>query len=892
MAWYHRFLNAARSDRLSKDIDRELSFHIAERADDLKAGGMPAEEAKREARRRFGNRAAMRERSRDADLFAWFSSTLVDIRYATRALVASPGFSIVAILSLAFGIGANTAIFSLTNALLLKSLPVSHPEELVHVYMDTVTNTGFTYPLWEQIERQTAAYARSVAHATSTFNLASGGQERRVLGAWVSGSLFPVLGVQSVAGRLFSPADDQRGCPGTAVVSEGFAAREYGGAAQAVGKLLSLNGHPFEVIGVSDGRFFGLEAGRTSAVFAPLCAQAILLSPKILDARTRWYIDIVLRPNAGVSRAQINAQLAGISAGVFAATLPSNVSSGDQRDYLKVKLGSEPAGTGLSDLRGRYRLALYTLMAIVAIVLLVACANIANLLLARAAARSREIAIRMAMGAGRGRLVRQLLTESALLAVAGAAAGIGFAQWASRLIVRFLSTAGRPVFLDLSLDGRMLGFTIAVAAATVMIFGLVPAWRATRVDPQSAMKTGGRGVVGGDTRHRLGRSLVVAQVALSLALVAGSGLLLGSFRKLLTLDPGFKRDGVTVVTMKFHNANYKPDALLGAKRDVLTRLRALPGVSSASASMLTPISNAAWNEIVAVPGYSPGKQADSIAFMNQVSTDYFGTLGTAIVAGRDVSERDIDQRRSVALINETMARHFFGASSPLGRTFQVADGDTLKAPVEVIGVVRDAKYQRLDEKTLPTAYVPLGEGDTEGSEMQFEIRSGASLATLVPAVRAIAAGINPAITLDVTTLEDQVSASLARPRLLATLSAFFGGLALLLAVIGLYGTMSYSVNRRRNEIGIRIALGAAKSQVMRMIAGEAAVLIVFGIALGGALAVAATRLVRTLLFGLTPTDPATFAYSALALGVVAMAAALIPAVPASREDPMSALRGE
>ncbi|MFI5233812.1 MAG: ABC transporter permease, partial [Gemmatimonadales bacterium] len=749
-----------------------------------------------------------------------------------------------------------------------------------------------TYPLWEQIRDQTAGYAASGAHATTSFNLANGGEERRVLGAWVSGSLFPLLGVQPVAGRLFSAADDQRGCAATAVVSEGFADREYGGAPQAVGKLLSLNGHPFQVIGVSDGRFFGLQVGRTSSIYAPLCAQAILVGPKVLDARSRWYLDLVLRPNANVSPAQVNARLAGISAGVFAATVPANFSAGDQRDYLKVKLSSEPAGTGFSDLRRRYRPALYTLMAIVAIVLLVACANIANLLLARAAARSREIAIRMAMGAGRGRLVRQLLTESALLALTGAAAGIVFAQWASRLIVGFLSTAGRPVFLDLSLDGRMLGFTIAVAVATVMLFGLVPAWHATRVDPQHAMKSGGRGVVGGDTRHRLGRSLVVAQVALSLALVAGSGLLLGSFRKLLALDPGFKRDGVTIVSMKFANAHYKPEALLGAKRDVLTRLRALPGVSLASASMLTPIGNVSWNEIVAVPGYAPSKQTDSIAYMNQVSANYFGTMGTPIVAGRDVSEADIDQRRQVALINETMAHQFFGTGSPLGRTFQVADGDTLKRPVEVIGIVRDAKYQRLDEKTLPTAYVPMGEGDTEGSEMQFEIRSGAALVTLAPAVRAVAAGINPAISLDVTTLDEQVTASLGRPRLLATLSAFFGALALLLAVIGLYGTMSYSVNRRRNEIGIRMALGAAKVQVMRMIAGEAAALIAAGIFFGGALALATTRLVRTLLFGLTPTDPATFAYSALALAAVAMAAALIPAVRASREDPMSALRGE
>jgi predicted permease len=726
----------------------------------------------------------------------------------------------------------------------------------------------------------------------SSFNLAQGGVEQRENGAWVSGGFFGTLGVRPEAGRLISERDDVRGCAATAVVSSGFAQRQFGSAERAVGKSLSLNGQPFAVIGVSDAHFFGLEVGRASSIFVPLCAQALLYGPKILDQRARWYIDILLRPLNGLTLAQVNARLASMAPGTFAATLPTFFSAGDQRGYLKQTLVAEPSATGLSDLRSNYRLALFTLLAVTAVVLLVACANIANLLLARAAAREREMAIRLAMGAGRLRLLRQLLTESLLLAGTGAVAGIAFALWASRLLVGFLSTSGRPVFLDLSLDGRLLAFTISVAVGTVALFGLVPALRATRIDPQTAMKAGGRGVIGGDARHRLGRSLVVAQVALSLALVAASGLLLGSFRKLATLDAGFRRDGVLLVTMKFQNAKYKPEALLPVQRDMLARLRALPGVASASASALTPIGNMSWNEIAAVPGYSPASQKDSVVYMNQVSEAYFATLGTHMVAGRDVSAADIEQHRPVALVNETMAHRFFGNADPVGRTFRLESGDTLTSPWEIIGIVGDAKYQHLNEKTFPTAYLPSGQGDFRSDILQYELRSSAALATLVPFVRALAQSVNPAISMEITTFDAQVSASLVRPRMLATLSAFFGGLALLLAVIGLYGTMSYNVTRRRNEIGIRMALGAGHARVMRMVVGEAAELIVLGILCGGLLAFATTRLVKALLYGVTPTDPATFTWSAVALGSVAMLAAMFPAVRASRQDPMDALREE
>jgi len=894
MAWYHRLLNGFRAERAARDIDREMAFHLAERADELQASGMPSRDAMLEARRRFGNRAILGAQAREIDIADWVASTLADTRYALRALRANPGFTCVAILSLAFGIGINTAIFSLTDALLLKTLPVSHPEQLLHVYMDSVGNDDvFTYPLWEQIRDQSAGWAGAIAHATTSFDLANGGVERRVDGAWVNGDFFTVLGVRPVAGRLFSRLDDQRGCAPSAVVSEAFADRELGGAAHAVGATLSLNGHPFPIIGVSDGRFLDIEIGRAANVFVPLCAQAIINArgPAILDARSRWYLDLFLRPQPGVSRAQVAARLATIAPRVFAATVPANFSTADQKEYLAQRLGVVPAATGLSDMRATYRLALVTLLSIVVVVLIVACMNLANLLLARAAARRREIAIRLAIGASRARLLRQLLTESLLLAGAGTAAGVVFARWASRLLVGFLSTTNTPVSFDLSPDWRVLTFTIVIAAASVALFGILPALHATRVDAQSAIRVGGRGVTG-DTRRRLGSALVVGQVALSLALLSSAGLLLGSFRKLLTVDMGFRHSGVVIAQMDFRSAHYAPDALLRVNRDLLARLRAAPGVASASASWNVPISDAAWDEWVAIDGDAPGKGPHAVAYMNSVSEGYFATLGTALLRGRDITAADIDQGRRVAVVNQTMALRFFKTDDPVGRTFRLQAGDTLTPPWEVVGVVHDATYRTLSEATLPTAYLPLGEGGVGLDVTMFALTGTSDAGALFSIARAASAAVNPAISLRVTTFDQRLSDSLARPRLLALLSTFFGALALLLAVIGLYGTMSYNIARRSNEIGIRMALGAAKGQVLRAVARDAAILIAIGIAVGAGLAVASTRFVRTLLYGLSPTDPSTFAAASLLLGLVAMAAALVPAVRASRVNPVDALREE
>ena len=892
MSWISRLTNVFRPDRLSNELDRELEFHIAERTAALVNAGMTPAEAAREARRRFGNRTAMKEKAHDVSVLAWLESLGADIRYAMRGLRATPGFTLVAILSLALGIGANTAIFSLANALVFKTLPVRDPGSSWRwrrrrmASTTSRTRSGSRSATGPISSREGSRTAPSVSTSRTAV------RSSKVPGAWVSGDFFSVLGVHAVAGRALLRADDVRGCAPTAVVSAGFAQRTFGSADSSVGKSISLNGHPFTIVGAIDPDFFGIEVGRTVDVYAPLCTQAILFTPDILDHRSRWFLNIAGRPPEGVSPAQMGARLAAASPAIFEATVPPRFPAADQVEYRKIKLAAKPAASGFSEARDRYRGALFTLMAVVGVVLLIACANIANLLLARATAREREIAIRLAIGAGRGRVVRQLLTESLVLALLGAGLGLMFARWASGLLIQFISSSRRPLWLDLSLDLRVLAFAAGAAALTAVLFGLVPAWRATRVDPQTSLKAGGRGVVRGDGRHRLGKVLVVAQVSLSLALVAAAGLLVNSFRRLNTFDSGFKREGVLVVGMEFANSGYTGEPLEQVKSDILRRARGMPGVTAASTALLTPMGSMSWNDFVVVPGVTPRTQKDSLAFFNAVSDGYFTTLGTALLAGRDLSADDIAQKRRVAVVNETFAKRWFASGNPIGRTFQTPSGDTLKPPIEVVGVVRDTKYQRIDETNFAIAYLPHGVNEPSDSYVQLVLRTGGAPSALVPAVRALAADVNSRISLDITTLDAQVDASLARPRLLATLSGFMGALALVLAVIGLYGMMSYDVERRRNEIGIRKALGAPVPLLWRMVAGEASRLIGAGVVIGALIALASTRLISSFLFGLTATDPATFIFAAVVLAASGMLAASLPAWRAARLDPMEALREE
>jgi putative ABC transport system permease protein len=893
MAWYHRLFNLTRTDALSRDLDREMEFHLAERADALMAEGLSEDDARREARRRFGHVQQQKEQTRDADIAIWLESLAADVRYAWRSLKLSPGFTLVAVLSIGLGVGANTAIFSLINAVMLRSLPVPHAEELVKIARGE-GGAEFTNPLWEQIrDHQDAVDA--FAYSATSFNLARGGEARRVDGSWVTGSYFPVLGARPLAGRLLVRSDDRRGCAALAVVSPGFASREYGAPDGALGQSVSLDGHPFEIVGVTEPSFFGVDVGSRIDVFVPLCAMTIVSgNPTVLDEPLNWYLQLMGRPRNHYPLQQVNARLAAASPGINLGAIPAELPDIPhfKEDWVKTPISALPAATGYSSVRTRYSEALFALMVVVSVVLLIACANVAHLLLARAATRQREMALRLALGAGRGRLIRQLLTESLLLALLGSALGVLFARWAGGFLVQLLYNPTNHVWLELGLDLRVLGYTIAVAVLTGVLFGLVPAWRATRVAPQSSLQAHGRGASSGQNRFAITKGLVVGQVALSLLLLVAAGLLLRSFEKLTAINPGFERSGVLLVTMDVANAGYPDSQRMEAYRQILERLRAIPGVRSASASRITPISGSGWNGDVVADGFVPKNQRDGIVWFNGVTDDFFATMGTKRIAGRDFTSGDVAQGAPVAIVNASMAKKVWGDANPVGKQFRHRGGDGMSPLIEVVGVVEDAKYRSLRDTQTATVYVPLVQAPHWGSSMNFALRTDGEPNALQPAVRSVAREMSPAISLDFVTLSQQVAFSLARPRLLATLSAFFGALALLLAMMGLYGTVAYSVARRQNEIGIRLALGATSSRVVRMVLGEVSKLTIVGTVLGVVLAISSTRFLNSFLYGLTATDPATLALSVMALAAVAIAAGALPAWRAARLDPMEALREE
>ena len=887
MAWYHRLFNVARSERVSRDIEREMEFHIAEKADALRAEGLSDEHALREARRRFGNRGIQAERTRDADILGWLDSFRADARYAMRALGRTPVFTVVAVASLAIGIGANTAIYTLIDALILRPLPSPQSEELVQVTAGDDAEY-FTNPLWEELRDRRTGFASLAAFSEASLDQAEGGEARRIGATWVSGEYFTVVGLPPTLGRLLAPSDDVRGCPPIAVLGHGFWRSEFGGTRDVVGRTLTLDGFRFEIVGVAPEGFRGFEVGRESQVYMPLCSRAVISGQRVLEARSSWWIRVIGRREPGIALDQLGERVAAVAPAAYAATVPPDWSAEDKAEYATRGFDVAPAERGLSGLRAFYSGALYALMGAVALVLLIACANVANLLLARAAAREREVAIRLAMGAGRGRLVRQLLTESLLLAVMGAAAGLLVAQWGTRALVRLI---GGSIALDLSLDPRVLGFTAAAAALTALLFGLAPSWRGTRVSPQSAMKARGRGVVEGHGRFTLGKALVVAQVALSLVLLVGAGLLIGSLHNLRTLDPGFRPEGVLLVSVDLRRTG--PDAPHHQMhRQLLDALRAIPGVRSASTADLTPIGRSSWNDVVVVEGFEPSKPQDALAWFNAVSEDYFATLGTRFVAGRDFDHTDVPGAPANAIMNESAARRFFGDASPIGRSFRLRGGDQLSDPFTIVGLVEDAKYSDLREENSGTVYLAASQNLQPGPFVSVVLRTGDAMEAVVPAVKAAIADVHPLATIDLRTLSQQISASLNRERMLATLSALFAGVALLLAMLGLYGVMAYAVARRRNEIGVRIALGADRQRILRLVMSDVGRVVVAGLALGILGAMGLGSVVRAFLYGVEPTEPGIVAVAVGALALVAAAAGIGPALRAAGLDPVAALREE
>jgi len=725
MGLFRRLQNLIRPEPLAREIDRELSFHVAERTDELIAKGLSPADADALARRQLGHRTGHAEQARDANVVEWLASLFGDIRHALRAMAKAPVFTAVAVLSLALGIGANTAIFSLVNAVLIRTLPVPRPQELV-VVTDREGSAMFTNPLWEAIRDSRHDRVALFAYYNRRFDLAHGGPIRPVTGLLVSGTFFSTLGLVPAAGRILTPADDVRGCPAVAVLSAGFAEREFSSAEAAVGRSVALEGQPFTVIGVTEPGFTGIVVGVPSELYIPICTEPLTAGPdkERLDARSRWWLRVMGRLAPGTTLAAARGQLAVLGPAVYGATLPAHYGPEDQRTYLAHTLTAEPSAGGQSSLRQDYGQALEVLLAVVGAVLLIACANVANLLLARAVVRQREMAVRLAMGASRGRLVRLLLTESLLLSLIGGAVGALFARWASALMVRFISTSGQALWVDLSPDGRVLGFTVLVATLTGVLFGMAPAWRATRVTPQEAMKAQGRGTTA--ARPMLGKALVVAQVALSMVLVIAAGLLLSSFRRLVTLDPGFHRDGVLLVTADYAGTGFDSTRTRLSHRALVEGIRALPGVTAASASWTTPISGWSWNEWIVVNGDSASDRERRLAWFNAVSTDWFKTLGAQLVRGRDFGERDGREAPRVAVVNEAFARRFFPTTSPLGKTFRVQRSETeVDPPIEIVGVARDLVYGKLGETIEPGVYLPLAQGPLNGQAITFELRGAA-----------------------------------------------------------------------------------------------------------------------------------------------------------------------
>jgi predicted permease len=880
---------------------RELESYLAEETAENVARGMAPAEARAAAHRKLGNATRIREEIYEMNSLGLLEALWHDLRYAARVLRRNPVFACVTILSLALGIGANTALFQLLDALQFRMLPVRAPQELVELRPQTQGRWGATtgrrslatYAIWDELRRSQRSFSGLLAWGTYRFDLSSSGESRFVPGLWVSGSFFDVLGVAPAAGRLFAESDDVRGCgtPGV-VLGDAFWRRQYGGAASAIGSTLRLSGHPFEILGVAPASFAGLEVGRSFDVALPLCAEPIIEPEANAVARRHyWWLDVVGRLKPGVTLARANAELASISPALAQATVSPQLPPEAAKKFLAMKLTGEPAGTGMSSLRGTYQEPLWMLLAVAGTVLLIACANLASLMLARATAREREMAVRLAIGASRGRLFRQLMAESLLLAAAGAAGGVLVAQALGSALVRFMSTDGNRLFFDLGLDARVLAFASAIAAVAAIVFGVAPALRATRHSAAAAVRTV-RGMTDSRERFALRRVLVGVQVMLSLVLVVFSLLFVRTAMNLATVDPGFRTEGILVADFDPHAAAVPPARQAQFERELRERIAAVPGVSFVADAAIEPLTGSIWNDRIIVDGVAQ----QTISNENHVSPGFFKLFDIPIVAGRDFSEADLPGTPPVAIVNEAFARTLLNTATPIGRTFKLetSPGEP-DLTYQVVGLVPTTKYGDVRDKPGPIAYFPeaqLPTPDMVLSEAQVFVRGSGSLSSLAPAITAAAQGLSPSMLVRYRVMRADAEQSFLRERLMATLSAFFGALAALLATIGLYGVMSYVVARRRSEIGIRLALGAEPAGVVRMILGEAGAVLLAGLAAGTLLAIYAARVTSTLLFGVAPSDPATLAAAVAALAVVGLAASWLPARRASRIEPASALRAD
>jgi len=881
-----------RRTQVERELDEELQMFLDMAVERHEAAGLGPNEAVRAARLELGSFATAREKVRDAGWESIVDTCWEDLRISARMLRRSPVLTLVAILSLALGIGATTALFALYDSLLLRRLPVLEPERLV-LLSDGREYPAWSNPLWEEIRRGPRIFEEVAACDLFLTPLTVTHQNRSygVRGLWASGRLFDVLGVPAALGRTFRDADDRRGGGSdgpVAVVSHAFWQQRLGGAADVIGSQLSIERVPYTVVGVTPPEFFGLLVGRAFDVAIPIGTEPLVLGPaSMLDERRISWLHIVGRLGRGQTRKEAESLLRGVEPRIREATRPDGGRGRSTAGDGSFSLRSIASGESLA--RADYRRPLALVLGVAALVLLIACGNIANLLLARAAARQREIAVRRALGASRTRLARLCLVESLLLAGLGAALGLAVAGWGSRLVVSQLSSGSSTFFLWLPIDWRRLGFMTAVAVASAILFGMAPAWQASRVHPAEVLGGAGRGGAGGG-RYRLNQALVAGQVALSLALVVVAILFGRTYAALATREIGFDRDRILVATTDAQRSGAGRDQQMATLRRIREAVAALPGVAAATASWRTPASGMLWQERLAAHDFPWLAEDDRSVSVNYVTPGWFATYGTPLVAGRDFGERDCTPSPAAVIVNEAFARRYLGGRGALGRTVRIDRG---AAPIalEVVGIARDSVYESVRESMPPAMYLPLGFVHLFGVSISART-AGSPASRLTREVETAIRSVDPSLAVTIQPLDAQVRATLVRERLVAVLSAFFGGLALLLAALGLYGVTAYAVGRRRAEIGTRLALGAAPGSVVRLVLGRVAIFVALGVAAGGVAAFWATRLTETLLFGLTPRDPLSFALAAAVLAATALAAAWLPARRAARIDPAVALRDQ
>jgi predicted permease len=828
----------------------------------------------------------------------WLESVWQDLRYGARNLRANPAFTFVALLSLALGIGANAALFQLIDAVMLRSLPVKAPEQLVRIKVPDHSNRNgnfwdqpndITEPQWEFLRAHHAPFQDVFAWARTRFNLAESGPVHFVHGIYVSGDFFHGLGVPAVIGRTITVADDHKGCGPSAVLSYSFWQQHFGGSPSVLGKTVSLDGRKIPVIGVTTPEFTGLNPGEQFAVAVPICSIEST-QPKDTDWRRVWWLGAFGRLKPGASLREANAFLQSISPELYRSTVSPHYQPDTVKDYLKLRLEAIPGGTGFSTLRRSVETPLLLLFSLAGLVLVIACANLANLLLARATTREHEIAVRLAVGASRWRVMQQLLSESLLLAALGSAAGAALAISLSRYLVSAFSTADNVYSLNLNFNSHFLGFLIGTALLTCVLFGLMPALQASRLRPGSALKQAGRNTTPGRERFALQRTLVVAQVSLSLILVVGSLVFVRSFQKLMTLDPGFRTDGILEAGIDFRAPLVPDKQRLAIDDDILKQLQAVPGIDSAAAVLQPAIAGGYSNDRIHIDG---DKTETRMADFNWIGENYFHTMNIPLLAGRDFTPHDDNTSAPAAIVDTTFASKFLNGANPIGKTFYVLPdpGQAIKR-FTVVGLVGRSKYSDLQTEFQPMVYQPIRQQNEQFGGIWFVVHSNLPLASTIKQVSGAVKAADPQLPVYLRSLPSLINDSVRNEDVMAQLSSCFGLLALILATIGLYGVMSFIVTHRQNEIGIRLAIGASRKAILAMILKQAVSVLVIGLLAGVALSLLLSRWAQSLLFDVKANDPYLIAAATLLLAAITLAATLIPAKKAANLDPMQILRNE